>query len=365
MRRARRGSTSPADWLAAGEGGIWLSGESQVYRLDPGSGRRTATIPVRQGPCEASDVGFGAVWTATCKVPGLAKIDPSTNRVVGHVLLAVPVALDGEGSIGAGERGVWIVTDGPGCTGCRVARVDPRTMKVAASIKVQEGSATVRTGEGAVWVANPDNNLVQQIDPGTEKVVRSIKTGPGPRFFDIGEGAVWTLNQIDGSVTRIDPASGEATNVDAGVAGSGGDLTVGGGSVWARGGGYLLLTRIDPSSDSVVERYRPPSAAALSSSATTLFGSPLMTSPPSGACHWRRRSPRRIPLLPGTTASDNRRRRSIRCRAATALRQDRERWRRLRLPLWTTDESQVGLIDHHLSWESSSGRERRRVKAQT
>ena len=249
------------DWLAAGEGGIWLSGESQVYRLDPGSGRRTATIPVRQGPCEASDVGFGAVWTATCKVPGLAKIDPSTNRVVGHVLLAVPVALDGEGSIGAGERGVWIVTDGPGCTGCRVARVDPRTMKVAASIKVQEGSATVRTGEGAVWVANPDNNLVQQIDPGTEKVVRSIKTGPGPRFFDIGEGAVWTLNQIDGSVTRIDPASGEATNVDAGVAGSGGDLTVGGGSVWARGGGDPLLTRIDPSSDSVVERYRPPSGS--------------------------------------------------------------------------------------------------------
>jgi hypothetical protein len=31
----------------------------------------------------------------------------------------------------------------------------------------------------------------------------------------------------------------------------------------------------------------------------------------------------------------------------------------------TTDESQVGLIDHRLSWESSSGRERRRVKAQT
>ncbi|MCA1678576.1 MAG: hypothetical protein LC777_06330, partial [Actinobacteria bacterium] len=35
------------------------------------------------------------------------------------------------------------------------------------------------------------------------------------------------------------------------------------------------------------------------------------------------------------------------------------------LSLRTTDESQVGLIDHHLSWEGSSGRERRRVKAQT
>ena len=100
------------DWLAAGTGGIWLSGESEVYRLDSASGRRSATIPVPQGPCEASDVGFGAVWTATCKVRGLAKIDPSTNRVAGHVRLPVPKVLDGEGSIGAGEGGVWLVTDG-------------------------------------------------------------------------------------------------------------------------------------------------------------------------------------------------------------------------------------------------------------
>ena len=162
------------DWLAAGEGGIWLSADAAVYRLDPDSGRRTATIPVRQGPCEASDVGFGAVWTATCKVPGLAKIDPSTNRVVGHVRLAVLEALDGEGSIGARERGVWIVTDGRGCTGCRLARVDPGTMKVAASVDVQEGSATVRTGEGVVWVANPDKDVVQQVDPATETVVRTV-----------------------------------------------------------------------------------------------------------------------------------------------------------------------------------------------
>lgn len=248
------------DWLAAGEGGIWLSGESDVYRLDPRSGQRKAAIHVRQGPCEATDVGFGAVWTATCKVRGLAKIDPSTNRVVGHVRVPVPVALDGEGSIGAGEGGVWLVTDGPGCTGCRIARVDPRTMKVTGRVAVQEGAATVRTGEGAVWVANPEKDLVEQIDPGTDKVVRRVTTGPGPRFFDVGEGAVWTLNQIDGSVTRIDPATGKATNVDADVPGEGGDLTVGGGSVWARGSNKLLA-RIDPKRNRVVARYGPSSGS--------------------------------------------------------------------------------------------------------
>jgi virginiamycin B lyase len=249
------------DWLSAGVGGVWLSGESELYRLDPSSGRKRATIRVPQGPCEASDVGFGSVWTATCKVRGLARIDPATGRVAGHVRLPVPTALDGEGSIGAGEGGVWLVIDGPGCTGCRVARVEPRTMKVIARVPVQAGAATVRTGEGAVWVANPDKDLVEQIDADTEKVVRTVKTGPGPRFFDVGAGAVWTLNQIDGSVTRIDPATGKATNVDAGVPGEGGDLTVGGGSVWVRGGSDKLLARIDPKRNRVVERYGPPSGS--------------------------------------------------------------------------------------------------------
>jgi hypothetical protein len=155
------------DWLAAGAGGVWLSGDTALYRLDPDNGHRIATIPVRQGPCEASDVGFGAVWTATCKTPGLTKIDPARNRVAAHVAVAVPATIDGEGSIGAGEGGVWLVTDGAGCTQCRVARVNPHTVNVTASVKVTPGAATVRTGEGAVWIANADKDIVQRIDPAT------------------------------------------------------------------------------------------------------------------------------------------------------------------------------------------------------
>ena len=248
------------DWLAAGAGGIWLSGETALYRLDPDSGRRKATIRVRQGPCEASDVAFGAVWTATCKAPGLAKIDPVRNRVAAYVKLAVPPAIDGEGSVGAGEGGVWLVTDGRDCSRCRVARVNPRTMKVTGSAKVKPGAASVRTGEGSVWVANPDRDIVQRIDPATLEVTRMIRTGAGPRFFDVAEGAVWTLNQVDGSVTRIDPDTGATTQIDAGVPGEGGDLTAGGGSVWARGTDRLL-TRIDPASNRVIERYGPSSGS--------------------------------------------------------------------------------------------------------
>lgn len=248
------------DWLAAGAGGVWLSGPTEIYRLDHRSGRTVATIPVPAVPCEASDVGYGAVWTATCGEPGLAKIDPATNKVVGHVALEIPSGLEGEGSVGVGEGGVWLAVDGPGCTSCRVARVDPQSLRVVAKVTVAHGAAGVRTGAGAVWVTNPLTDRVQKIDPGSARVVDTIRTGDGPRFFDVGEGAVWTLNQGDGTVSRIVPASGEVSTVEADVPGDGGDLTVGGGSVWARGSDDLLA-RIDPARGVVVERYGPSSGS--------------------------------------------------------------------------------------------------------
>ena len=248
------------DWLAAGRGGIWLSGMEQIYRLNPRTGRRQATIPVPEGPCQATDVGAGAVWTATCGVPGLAKIDSKRNRVARHVALPVSTDYFGEGSIGVGAGAVWLVTDGPDCTACRVSRVAPGSMELTAEIPVRIGAASVRVGAGSVWVTNPVEDVVQRIDPDTRKVIRTIKTGRGPRFFDVGEGAAWTLDQVDGTVTRIDADTGRTVRIAAKVRGDGGDLTVGGGFVWARGSDKLL-TRIDPMRRKVVARYGPSSGS--------------------------------------------------------------------------------------------------------
>ena len=63
-----------------------------------------------------------------------------------------------------------------------------------------------------------------------------------------------------GSVTRIDPDAGATTQIEAGVPGDGGDLTAGGGSVWARGTGPLL-TRIDARTNRVIKRYGPSSGS--------------------------------------------------------------------------------------------------------
>jgi streptogramin lyase len=244
------------DWLAAGGGGVWLSGSTSIHRLDPRSGKPVAEVPVPEGPCEASVVGFGALWTATCTKRGLARVDPDTNKVSKHV--ALRVAGDGEGSIGAGAGAVWIVLDaeGGGCGACRLAKVDPATLRVTHLVRVAAGAAGVRYGVGSVWVTNPLENVLEQVDPAKGRVVRSIKVGPQPRFMAVGEGAVWTLNQGDGSVTRVDPTSGATTTVSTDFVGEGGDATAGGGWVWLRGSS-VLLARLDPGDGHVVEQYGP------------------------------------------------------------------------------------------------------------
>jgi virginiamycin B lyase len=247
-----------AEWLAAGLGAIWVSNPAQqeVYRLDPRSGRVVRTIHIPQEPCQASAVAFGALWTATCRTAGLARIDPKTNRVR-FARVAVSSAIGDSGSIGAGAGGVWLVADSAMCAACVLARVNPQTLRVAARIPIRPYGAGVRVGEGAVWVTNPTANLVQKVDPRSNRVVQTTAVAGSPRFLAVGENGVWTLGQVDGSVTRLDPVTGRvAARIRAGIKGAGGDMTTGGGWVWARGA-RRLLARIDPHTDRIVERYGP------------------------------------------------------------------------------------------------------------
>jgi virginiamycin B lyase len=243
------------DWLAASDGSIWLSDRNSVHRLDPESGKSEAEIPVGAGPCSGIDTGFGAVWTETCLRGGLARIDAATGAV-DQVQLDVPRQVrGGESSLGAGEGGVWLVLDGDGCQACALAKVDPKSLKVDAEIAIEPGGAGVRVGYGSVWVTNPDADILQQVDPSSEEVVGTYEVGEAPRYLAVGEGGVWTLNQVEGSISHVDPDSGEVVaTIPAELVGAGGDITTGGGAVWAKGT-YTTLVRIDPKTDQVVEKF--------------------------------------------------------------------------------------------------------------
>jgi virginiamycin B lyase len=246
-----------ADWVLVAHGRAWISGLGKglgVY--DARTGRPLGSVTVPQGPCAATDEGFGAVWTATCEPGGVARIDPAKARVTGHVALSVTP--EGESSIGVGEGAVWSIIDGSDCRRCAVARIDPETLKVTNRYPVPGGAAAVRAGLGGVWLTNYQTDSVVRLDPSTGKTVATIPVASGPRFFDVGAGAVWVMAQSAGALCRIDPADNRVvgcTVIDpAGV--QGGDLTVGNGFIWFRGT-EALVAQVDPKSGRVVRRIGP------------------------------------------------------------------------------------------------------------
>jgi hypothetical protein len=73
----------------------------------------------------------------------------------------------------------------------------------------------------------------------------------------IDSNGVWVLNQLEGTTMQLDPETGEVVKtIEADMAGSGGSIRVGEGSVWVRGT-LTLLKQIDSDSGEIVAQYGP------------------------------------------------------------------------------------------------------------
>jgi virginiamycin B lyase len=250
----------PADWLVTADGSLWGAVGAGVQQFAGSDGGRLGTLLVPGETCLAMDVGFGALWVGACNAsgPSLVRIDPTTATVIATIPLGVP-DLQEESSVAAGEGAVWVPSVAPHPM---LVKVDPVTNTVLASYPLPNHAGGVRAGYGGVWVAQPGSNTVLHIDPASGATVAEVAVGATPRFMAIGEGAVWAMNEADGTVTRIDPATDTvtATILVTPTRIDGGDIAVGGGSVWARISDQLVA-RIDPATNQVIARYGPPSGS--------------------------------------------------------------------------------------------------------
>ena len=237
------------DWIAVDEA-VWVSNrpKNSVARFDPKTNAVAATIDAGAGPCSGLVVAFGSVWVPNCGDKTIARIDAATGAVTPAIKSTIASS---EGSIAAGAGSIWIMTDAKGT----LARFDPATNALVAEIYVAPGSYGLAFGDDAVWVTSSDRNLVTRVDPHTNLVVETIEVGKAPRFIAAGAGSVWTLNQGDGSVSRVDTKTNKVTaTIEVGVPGPGGDIAVGEGSVWVTAFEYPL-SRIDPSTNTVVQQF--------------------------------------------------------------------------------------------------------------
>ena len=128
--------------VAAGEGAIWAAGGTNLWRLDPDTGRVLSRIRLPFAP-KAMAAGARGIWLVDAAHDRLLRLDPTTRRLVARI----PVGR-GPQAVAVGNRSIWVANRGEGT----VSRVDPRRNAVTGTIRVGSQPIDLVAGLGAVWV---------------------------------------------------------------------------------------------------------------------------------------------------------------------------------------------------------------------
>jgi YVTN family beta-propeller protein len=88
-----------------------------------------------------------------------------------------------------------------------LARIDPETNKVVATIGVGEGPGPLAVGKRAVWVGNHSSGTVSMIDPATNRVVETSDAhgNPGDIAAVDEPDTAWIAGAYEDKVLAISP----------------------------------------------------------------------------------------------------------------------------------------------------------------
>lgn len=217
---------------------VWINNENRIehWSLDGKLGEL-----VMGKPCGDMEAIGRDLWAADCADGTLNRIDMDTMEKTASVTTAL--ASPGEFNVAFGAGSLWVPSDGMGL----ISRVDPKTLKITATITVDPDTWYLAFGYGSLWAASSTHNSLQRIDPATNTVVYKITTGNEPGFLAAGEGGVWVQEQGDGTVARVDPETGDVNGrVKIGDKLKWGEITAGGGKIWLRTTEDQMFVVIDP-----------------------------------------------------------------------------------------------------------------------
>jgi YVTN family beta-propeller protein len=188
----------PGTVIAAGSGAVWAVGRpGWVYRLDQDNGH---VLTRRTFGASRIATGDGQVWILDDHGDP-ARLDPDTGRALERINVGLSPSSTGPwaSSMAVGEGAVWLTAyDGD------VVRADQR-VGAWPRIDVEPGVDSIAAGAGAVWAASSKRGVVVRIDPKTNKVTARIKVGDTPRALAVGGGKVWIA--VSGSANAA-PAGG-------------------------------------------------------------------------------------------------------------------------------------------------------------
>src|SRR6266542_3050063 len=212
---------------------------SPTVPLSPSSTLSPVTARVRLGEVTAVTADGDVVWAAHgCAI---ARVDPHSSRVVATLAMADPVASP---AVTAG--GVWGVCCWSGVNTRHPAgwlvRVDPARNRVVVRVRLPGLPTAVGVGPSGVWVTGA-GGPIWRVDPASGRVVATIRVpgglgglpgreGPAGQAGDVlvDADAVWVSNPVNAEVLRIDPRRDQ---LQGRVFTGGSALVTADGAVWA------------------------------------------------------------------------------------------------------------------------------------
>lgn len=236
--------------------------ESTATRRPAPAGRVVAriSVPLPGGPWVGKvAVGAGSVWIRKSGDDKVLRLDPRTNKIVARI--RVGFAYD----TGIAIRGddVW-VTNGEEGT---VSRIDAVTNRVVATIPVGEYPLGIAVTKDAVWVANHHSGSISRIDPRVNRVIATVPISTqiqvaGPKAIAAAGGMVWVADAYSAEVVRVDPQRNRRVESIGGTGPACGGMAAFDDSVWvASACDRGTVTRIDARTAERIARIHVPGVA--------------------------------------------------------------------------------------------------------
>jgi YVTN family beta-propeller protein len=219
--------------ITFGYGSAW-AGDGYAGAVTPVDLLSGPRAPVRVDVVVTGDAlllatGSGSVWVVSTRLATVYRLDAGTVRRVAEL----PVAPTPVG-IAAGASGVWLVSVGHSRASGVLTRIDPATSTVAWGLPLPFAPSAVAVGFNSVWVAVNSQDEILRIDPRTRSVTKTIGVGGGPTALAVGEDAVWVANARSATLSRIDPRT-NAVVATVPLAGTPQGIASGGGRIWVTG----------------------------------------------------------------------------------------------------------------------------------
>jgi YVTN family beta-propeller protein len=236
-------------WVSLYFAALSLPSDAAQDGFVPINDAATATVDLKGFP-DWLEYAFDSLWVSNPGIGAVQRIDGKTNRVVAEVKVQQPVA-----AMAAGFDSLWVAS-GKDKT---IVRIDAKGNAVAAAVPVAvaDSEGSIAAAEGAVWALTDKKGVLSRIDPATNRVVSEIPVKPHSYAAMSGFGSIWVTNtgevrsSENGSVQRVDPKTNRvAATITVRVQPR--FLAVGEGAVWVLNQKDGSVSRIDPKTNKVV-----------------------------------------------------------------------------------------------------------------